>query len=50
MLFEKAIISIDAMHDGDNLSDHEPAIMKMSLDSKYFSLSEKEHSDRIAWY
>ena len=27
--FEKAIVSVDVLYDGDNISDHEPVIMKM---------------------
>jgi hypothetical protein len=49
-LFDQAIMSVDMMHDGDNLSDHEPVIRKMCLNSKYFSLSDKVHVERIAWY
>ena len=49
-LFEKAIMPIDVMHDGDNRSDHEPVIMKMCLDSNYFSLSGKVYFYKIAWY
>ena len=40
---ETAIESVEALHDGDNLSDHEPVKMKMYLDSKYIKLSEKVH-------
>ena len=50
VLFEHAVLSIDAIHDGDNLSDHDPVFMKLCLESKYVSLSKKIHVDRIAWH
>jgi exonuclease III len=34
LLFENSIMSVDVFHHGDNLSDHEPIIMKLCLDSK----------------
>lgn len=50
VLFEQSLLSIDAIHGGDNLSDHEPVIMKLCLESKYVSLSKKIHLDKIAWH
>jgi hypothetical protein len=51
VLFEQAVSSIDAIiHDGDNLSDHEPVTMNLRLVSKYVSLSTKIHLDKIAWH
>lgn len=50
VLFDEAIISADALHDGDNLSDHDPIILKLCLDSKYVSLVERIHCDKIAWH
>jgi len=34
---------------GDNLSDHEPVIMKLCLESKYVSLANRI-ADKIAWH
>jgi hypothetical protein len=39
VLFEHTSLSIDAIHDGDNLSDKDPVSMKLCLWSKYVSLS-----------
>jgi Reverse transcriptase (RNA-dependent DNA polymerase) len=50
ILFENAIISVDAIHCGDNLSDHEPVVRKLCLDNKLISLSEKIYHDKLAWY
>jgi Reverse transcriptase (RNA-dependent DNA polymerase)/Endonuclease/Exonuclease/phosphatase family len=50
ILFENSIMSVDVFHHGDNLSDHEPIIMKLCLDSKLVSLSEKTYCDKVAWY
>ena len=50
ILFENSIMSVDAIHCGDNLSDHEPIVMKLCLDTKLVSLSEKVYCDKIAWY
>ena len=33
VLFEHAVLSIDAIHDGDNLSDHYPVFIKLCLES-----------------
>jgi hypothetical protein len=49
-LYEQAVLSIDAIHDGDNLSDHEPVSMKLRLESKNVSLSTEIHLDKIAWH
>jgi len=43
-------MSADPIHRGDNLSDHEPIVMKLCLDKKFVSLSEKIYCDKIAWY
>ena len=50
ILFENAIMSVDAIHCGDNLSDHEPIVMNLRLDNKLVCLSEKIYCDKIAWY
>lgn len=50
VLFEQSVLSIDAIHDGDNLSDHEPVVMKLCLESKYVRLTKKIHLDKIAWH
>ena len=43
-------MSADAIHCGDNLSDHEPIVMNLRLDNKLVCLSEKIYCDKIAWY
>jgi len=50
ILFENSIMSVDPIQRGDNLSDHKPIDMKLCLDKKFVSLSEKIYCDRIAWY
>ena len=49
VLFETAIESVEALHDSDGLSDHEPVKMKMYLDSEYVELSEKVHLELPSW-
>ena len=41
ILFENSVMSVDAIHCGDNLSDHEPIVIKLCLDIKLVSLLEK---------
>jgi hypothetical protein len=50
ILFGEAFISADAGHDGDNLSDHDPVLLKLCLDYKFVSLSERIYCDKIAWH
>ena len=41
---------VEAIHCGDNLSGHEPIVMKLCLDIKLVRLSETTYCDKIAWY
>ena len=47
ILFENSVMSVDAIHCGDNLSDHKPIVMKLCLDTKLVSLSEKVYCDKL---
>ena len=49
-LFDDALVSVDVIHDGDNLSDHDPIIIKLNLYSNIVSLSQKVYREKIAWY
>jgi hypothetical protein len=48
-LMEPSFASVVAIHDGDNLSDHDPILMILKLDNKAVSLSQKVFSNKIAW-
>jgi hypothetical protein len=49
-LFERAVLSMDAVHDGDNLSDHDPVTRKLRLEIKYVSLPANIHLDNVVWH
>jgi len=49
-LFHTAVELVSVMHDGDNISDHEPLCIELNLCSEVIGCSKKSHTDRIAWH
>jgi len=49
-IFDKAIDRVYCSHDVDNLSDHEPLTVEMTLPISFFMSETKEVVSRPAWY
>ena len=49
-VFDNLLHSAYAVHDADNLSDHEPIVVKFLVDFKYGSFIERAYSSHISWY
>lgn len=45
-----SICLVDVIHDGVNLSDHDPLVMQISLNSEFLTFKAKLHVQRLAWY
>jgi hypothetical protein len=46
-LMDTAFVSGTAIHDGDNLSDHDPIIMTLKLDNKFVRFCRKYKEIRL---
>ena len=49
-LFETACLSIDLLHDGANLSNHEIVTIKLNLNSDCAHLRDRNYCKKISWY
>lgn len=49
-LLDTAVESAEVLHYVDNTADHNPVILKLSIDSEQVACSLKVHSSKIAWY
>ena len=49
MLYNKSIESIHALHDAENLSDHEPIVLQLLLDVQCVGFAAKVHTPRVSW-
>ena len=49
-LFDTAVESAEVLHCVDNTSDHDPVILKLSIDIEQVACSVKVHASKIAWY
>jgi hypothetical protein len=49
-LFQTAIKSVAVAHDNDNMSDHEPILLQLSLDCKVLQSVEQMHSEQLSWH
>ena len=49
MLFDKSIDSISVSHDVDNLSDHEPILLKLLLNVQCIGFADKIYTPRVSW-
>lgn len=49
-LFDNALVNVTVMHDGDNLSDHDPIVMKLDLQSNVVNVAAKVYREKVAWY
>jgi len=47
--YETCIDSVTVVHNIDNMSDHQPIFMHVSLDSKHIGVVNKAHSPRSSW-
>ena len=50
LLFNSFVSSVRVRHDSDNLSDHDPLILTVSLPYKQLSVTRRPHRKRIVWY
>ena len=48
-LFDVCVTSAYVVHDIDNTSDHDPIILRLSLDIKYVSVCNRTSSSRVSW-
>lgn len=48
-LSELCVNSVCVVHDVDNLSDHEPIILKLDLDTQYLSFRKRAFKANISW-
>jgi len=49
-LFDNALVNVTVMQDGDNLSDHDPIVMKLDLQSNVVNVAAKVCREKVAWY
>ena len=49
-LFDSAVDDICVQHDIENLSDHDPIFIRLSLSSNVFSTSSKMYHEKVAWH
>ena len=49
MLYENCIRAVTVLHDVDNLSDHDPILLHLSLETEYISLSCEARTPRASW-
>ena len=50
VLFDSAVEKVFVLHDGENLSDHDPVFMHLAFDIQLIEFAEKSSCERIAWY
>lgn len=48
-LYNAAIDSVSVLHDIDNLSDHEPIILQLSLNINYVGFQKRIYTPRVSW-
>ena len=48
-LYSNAVDSCFALHDVDNLSDHDPVVLRLALVMKLISFTNRVYSPRISW-
>ena len=48
-MFENSVSGVSVLHDIDNLSDHEPIVLKLSLDVKLIGYCHRVHAPRESW-
>jgi exonuclease III len=49
VLFDSAIKCVSVIHDTDNISDHEPVVIELSLVTQFFNLHDKVYTVRPSW-
>ena len=50
VLFDSAVGDLRVQHDADNLSDHDPIFIGLSLSSNIHAMSDKIHHAKVAWH
>jgi exonuclease III len=48
-LYENSVNSAFVLHEIDNLSDHEPIVLELSLETKHIGLCQRIHAPRVSW-
>ena len=48
-LYNKSIDEIRVLHDADNLSDHEPIVLQLLLDTQCVGFVDKVHTPCVSW-
>jgi hypothetical protein len=48
-LYENSVNSAFVLHEIDNLSDHEPIVLELSLETKHIGLRQRIHAPRVSW-
>ena len=48
-IFENSVSGVSVLHNIDNLSDHEPIVLKLSLDVKLIGYCHRVHAPRALW-
>jgi len=49
IIFNTAVVSAHALHDVDNISDHEPIILQLCFQLRYLGFSNKIQTPRVSW-
>jgi len=50
VLFDSAVDDVRVQHDVENLSDHDPIIIRFSLSSNIFTATNKICQEKVAWH
>jgi len=50
VLIDSAVGDLRLQHDADNLSDHDPIFIGLSLSSNIYAMSDKIHHAKVAWH
>jgi hypothetical protein len=49
-VYETCFDACSVMHDGDNLSDHDPIFLSLNFDWSLFSSSSRQYADKCLWH
>jgi len=48
-LFDECILGVSVLHDVDNISDHDPILLNVSIDCKFIATCERVFTPRASW-